>query len=161
MTTIANDHQAVRVSEIERSTRFYVEAFGATVLTHPFVVEGAFAEAMMGGPPGVRFRLRHLGFDAGVIELFEFLEPALPVEPVHGSRANILHLGFEVDDVEAAVERVERAGGRTLLPVTAWGGAKLTFCADPDGNVIEIADASIRELVQATIEAFPEAAVAT
>ncbi|QEC47055.1 hypothetical protein FSW04_05275 [Baekduia soli] len=156
--TIANDHQAVRVTDMERSTRFYVEAFDATVLTRPFVIEGDFAEAMMGGPPGVRFRIRHLRFEQGVVELFEFLEPVVRAEPAHGSRASILHLGFRVDDVDATVARVLDAGGRLLLPVTAWGGARLTFCADPDGNVVELADASIEQLVTATVAAFPEAA---
>jgi catechol 2,3-dioxygenase-like lactoylglutathione lyase family enzyme len=159
MPTSANDHAAVRVADIELSTRFYVDAFGAEIMSNPFVVEGAFAEAMMDGPPGVRFRVRHLRFGEGVLELFEFLEPQVAAEPVHASRATILHLGFRVEDVEATARRVESAGGRVLVAVTEWGDAKLAFCADPDGNVIEIADAPIGRLVAATIASFPEAAL--
>lgn len=158
MTTIANDHAALRVADVESSTRFYVEVFGAEIMSNPFVVEGAFAESMMEGPAGVRFRLRHLRFGAGVLELFEFLEPRRAAEPVHARDATILHLGFQVDDVEETAARAEAAGGRVLVPVTEWGEAKLAFIADPDGNIIEVADASIDRLVIATIAACPEAA---
>jgi glyoxylase I family protein len=148
---------AVRVTDIERSTRFYVEAFGAEILTNPFVIDGEFAEMMMSGPEGVRFKLRQLRLTEGVIELYQFLEPAHPARPVHASEAGILHMGFQCDDVAATAARVEQAGGRLLMPVIAWGEWSLTFCADPDGNVIEIADASIKDLIRATIETFPEA----
>lgn len=147
------------MTDIERATIFYVQVFGAQVLTNPFVIEGPFAEQMMEGPPGVRFMLRQLGFERGVIELFQFLQPANQVSPRHGSESSILHMGFQVDDVDLAAKRVEEAGGRLLHSVTQWGNSKLVFCADPDGNVIELADASIHELVKATVQSFPEAKV--
>jgi glyoxylase I family protein len=157
MATFANDHVAVRVSDMDRATRFYTEVFDAEILTNPFVIEGDFAAAMMGGVPGARFRIRQMSFEGGVVELFEFLSPRLAAEPVAPMDAPILHMGFEVDDVDAVAAKVEPAGGKLLLPVTEWGAYKLTFCADPDGNVIELADTSIQKLVEATKEAFPEA----
>lgn len=95
--TKANDHMAIRVTDMEVSTRFYVNVFGAKILTNPFVIEGSFAEEMMEGPAGVKFRLRHLTFEAGVLELFQFLEPAHPANPVHATQSNLLHMGFQVD----------------------------------------------------------------
>jgi catechol 2,3-dioxygenase-like lactoylglutathione lyase family enzyme len=157
--TVANDHVAIRVTDIDRSTRFYVETFAARPLTRPFVLEGEFAELMMGGPAGVRFRMRQLAFGRGILELFEFLEPAFPADPAHASVANILHLGFEVDDVDAALRWVIAGGGRVIVPVTAWDEAKICFCADPDGNVIELADAPLADLVRHTINAHPDAAL--
>ena len=148
---------AIRVTDIEKSTVFYVKVFGARVLTNPFVVEGEFAEAMIEGPPGARFKIRQLAFTSGVIELFQFLQPSHPAMPQHATTSSILHMGFQVDDVDAAAARVKQGGGRLLHPVTKWGESKLVFCADPDGNVIELADASIHDLIQATIRAFPEA----
>ena len=68
-------------------------------------------------------------------------------------------MGFQVDDVEYVASKVEAEGGRLLHEVTSWGNYKLVFVADPDGNVIELADASIRELVRSTIVSFPEAKV--
>lgn len=157
VVTYANDHVAFRVTDIEQSTRFFIEAFGATILTNPFVLEGDFAEAMMEGPPGVRWRMRHLGLDRGVVELFEFLEPVVAARPQHGTTGTVLHAGFQVSDVDAVADRVVAAGGRLIIPVTQWGPWRLTFIADLDGNVIELADGSIRDLIYSTIEAFPNA----
>jgi catechol 2,3-dioxygenase-like lactoylglutathione lyase family enzyme len=152
-----NDHTAIRVSDIERATAFYVDVFGAEILTNPFVLEGDFAEAMMGGPSGVRFKMRHLQCDGGVIELFQFLSPVHQTGPQHASVSTILHIGFRVDDVDEIARRVMRSGGTLIIPVTTWGEWKLTFCTDLDGNVLELADGSIQELVRATAESFPEA----
>jgi catechol 2,3-dioxygenase-like lactoylglutathione lyase family enzyme len=157
MTTFANDHLALRVADIEAATRFYVQAFDAEVLTNPFVIEGDLAEAMMDGVAGVRFRLRHLRFTQGMIELFEFIDRPRPAPSVAVVDAPILHAGFRVDDVDGTAARVVRAGGRVLVPVTQWGAYTLMFCADLDGNVLELADASIDELATATKRAFPEA----
>ena len=48
-----------------------------------------------------------------------------------------------VDDVESVANRVEEAGGRPLsaLAERSWGEAAAWF-ADPDGNVIAVADAA-------------------
>jgi lactoylglutathione lyase len=157
MSTRANDHQGIRVTEIERSIGFYADAFGAEPVTRPFTIEGQFAEEQFEGPAGVSYRLCHLRFDSGMIELFEFVEPREETEPVHPTRAGIMHVGFVVDDVEATAERVKAAGGRLIFPITAWGANRLTYVADPDGNVIEIADAPLEELLVGTLEQFPEA----
>ncbi len=157
MTTFANDHLAFRVADLDASTRFYVEVFDAEIASNPFVIEGDFAQAMMDGVPGVRFRLRHLRFAGGMLELFEFIDTPRPPASIAAMDAPILHAGFQVDDVELIAARIEQAGGRLLLPVTDWGRYQLTFCADPDGNIIELANASIEELIAATKEAFPEA----
>jgi catechol 2,3-dioxygenase-like lactoylglutathione lyase family enzyme len=157
MTTRANDHVGIRVSDIERSIRFYIEAFGAQALTRPFVLDGEFAEAMFEGPPGVSFRLCHLGFASGMIELFEFQHPRHERTPIEGWRANIMHVGFQVDDVDETVARVLEAGGGLVFPVTAWGAHRLTYTTDPDGNVIELADAPLAELLVGTLAQFPQA----
>jgi catechol 2,3-dioxygenase-like lactoylglutathione lyase family enzyme len=157
VATRADDHQGIRVTEIERSVRFYADAFGAEAVTRPFPIEGDFPEQMFEGPPGVAFRLCHLRFESGMVELFEFTSPREESAPVHPSQANIMHLGFVVDDVEATAERVLAAGGRQVFPITEWGEHRLTYVTDPDGNVIEIADAPLEQLLVGTIAQFPEA----
>lgn len=154
-----NDHTAIRVSDIGRATTFYMDVFGAEILTNPFILEGEFAEAMMGGTPGVQFKMRHLQCDGGVIELFQFLSPLHETGLQPASRSSILHIGFRVDDVDEIARRVKGAGGTLIIPVTVWGDWKLTFCTDLDGNVLELADGSIQELVRATAETYPEARI--
>ena len=157
ITTFCNDHTAIRVANLERASAFYVAAFDAQPLTNPFILEGDFAEAMMNGPIGVRFKMRHLQCAGGVIELFEFLSPVSPTRLLHATESSLLHIGMRVNDVDAVAARVVDAGGSLIMPVTQWGQWKLTFCTDLDGNVLEIADGSIQELVRATAESFPEA----
>jgi catechol 2,3-dioxygenase-like lactoylglutathione lyase family enzyme len=143
------DHVAIRVESIERATEFYRKAFGARVLTEPFVVQGELAEGIAGGPAGTRLRMRQIGFDRGVMELFE-MDPPAPSGRVPGARSNILHIGVEVDEVAAAMERVVTAGGRIVVPLTCWGEASLCFCTDLDGTLLELADAPIEELLAHT-----------
>jgi predicted enzyme related to lactoylglutathione lyase len=69
------------------------------------------------------------------------------------------HFALVVDDVMAAIDRVERAGGSRLWaePVS-WSGATVMYVADPDGNPIELFDVSLEEIVERTLELFPESA---
>lgn len=143
------DHVSIRVASIERATRFYEQALGAVRLTEPFDVTGALAEGMLGGPPGVRLRMRQIGFERGVMELVETV-PASPTSRVRGDRLSILHLGVQVNDLEETVDRVREAGGEVVVPIMSWGTASLCFCTDLDGTVLELADASIQELLAHT-----------
>ena len=44
---------------------------------------------------------------------------------------------FAVDDLTAAIERVESGGGSVLMPATAIDGVgELAFVTDPAGNVL-------------------------
>ncbi|MCW3063286.1 MAG: hypothetical protein JWN32_458 [Solirubrobacterales bacterium] len=159
MATTVHHHVGLRVTDLERSARFYLDAFeGAHYKALPFTMDGEFAELVFDGPPGVSFDCCMIEFDAGTIELFEFTHPVHPAEPVHATRGNILHFGIQVDDVPGALERVEAAGGKRLWPgINPWGTAKVVYVLDPDGNVLELIDASMDEIVELTFETFPEA----
>jgi catechol 2,3-dioxygenase-like lactoylglutathione lyase family enzyme len=159
MPASAHHHPALRVSDLDRAAQFYLDAFEGHWVTRPFVLEGDLAEIVFGGPPGLRCRVCHIGFDEGTVELFEFLEPVVPFRSVDAWEGNLLHFGIQVDDVAAALGRVEAAGGRRRWPeIVLWGDASVVFVSDPDGNVIEIVDRSIEQIARVTIEAFPEAA---
>jgi catechol 2,3-dioxygenase-like lactoylglutathione lyase family enzyme len=153
-------HVAVRVSDIERATRFYVEALDGVVRTSPGVREGPFAETVMGGTPGARFRVNHIDLPAGTVELFEFLEPVSATGGFRPAEAAQLHFALEVDDVAAALQKVEAAGGKRYWPevVAIGGGGHAVYVTDPDGNVIELIDLSPDDLVAMLIENEPEMA---
>jgi catechol 2,3-dioxygenase-like lactoylglutathione lyase family enzyme len=78
-----------------------------------------------------------------LVELLEYgsgRPPArVPRDPMeHG----LAHISFVVDDVDAAIARIEAHGGafRTRLEHTFdhGPGSVLVFCTDPDGNRIEL-----------------------
>lgn len=159
MRANAHHHPALRVSDLERAAQFYLEAFDGHWVTRPFVLQGDFAEMVFGGPEGLAYRVCHVGFDEGCVELFEFVEPVVPIEDIHPTRGNLLHFGVQVDDVPSALARVEAAGGRRIWPeVAIWGDASVIYVKDLDENVIELTDRSVGRIAELTIQQFPEAA---
>ncbi len=158
MKATAHHHCGLRVVDIDRAARFYIDAFDGHFLAMPFQLEGDFAETVMEGPPGVAFKVCMIGLAEGCVELFQFVDPVHAIEPVHPSRGNIIHFGIQVDDVAEALARIEAAGGRRIWPaVSPWGTANVIYVKDPDENVIEVIDAPMRSIVELTLADFPQA----
>ena len=64
-----------------------------------------------------------------------------------------------MNDVPAALARVEAAGGRRLWPeIAQWGDASVIYVLDLDQNIIELTDRSVARIAELTIDQFPEAA---
>ena len=114
------------VEDLIRAVHFYRAAFG-WVQT---VDDAIYAEFML--PGGQRLGLyARAGFERNVGRV-----------PLQGRRGEITgtEIYLYVDDLAAAIARVEAAGARLLRPRAerAWGDEAAYF-ADPDGNVIVLA----------------------
>lgn len=153
MAAASLHHVALRVGSIERATAFYGVAFGARPRGAPFRREGERAAAIVGGPAGVAFRMRHLALADGLLlELIEFEQPRLPPRPVHPSEGGIVHLALQVEDAEQTLGLVEVNGGRRLWPrlgIVAGSEARVVYVADPDENVVEVIEADVPQLLAA------------
>ena len=149
MTVSVNHHIGLRVADLERSARFYAEAFGARMTTRPMAYGPPDAGEIMAGPADLTFRVCHVGFDDGTIELFELGEPHRETATIPATSGGIIHYAVQVDDVDAALERVERAGGRRLWSGVREIGAagRVVYATDPDGHVLELIDLPIGDLV--------------
>jgi catechol 2,3-dioxygenase-like lactoylglutathione lyase family enzyme len=157
VTVIANQHVGIRVASISRAGVFYEQVFDARFVVRPFIVAEEFARVVMEGPEGVAFRCAMLAIGGSHLELFEFIDPAWPTEPIHPTRGNLLHLAIQVDDVDEAVRRVEGAGGSRVWPdVNTWGTSHAIYVRDPDHNTIELLDVSFVEMARITLDVFPE-----
>jgi glyoxylase I family protein len=137
-------HVGVCVSDLEVSTRFYVEVLGFREL---FTMTMGDELAATMEIDGCRFESRMLARDDGLIELLHWLDP-----PAGGDRERpamnlygMTHLCFRVDDVDDLIDVAERCGGRahpstrTDLPGQGLDGGtvSLLYLTDPDGTRIE------------------------
>jgi catechol 2,3-dioxygenase-like lactoylglutathione lyase family enzyme len=111
------NHINLNVSDIQRSLKFYQEAFG---------LEVRFWE----GP-----RMVFLG-SAGAQDLITLCEVDKS-EPI-GS-GGVSHFGFWLDgNLDESVRQIERAGGKLLSRGEHAPSVPFAYFADPDGYVIEI-----------------------
>jgi catechol 2,3-dioxygenase-like lactoylglutathione lyase family enzyme len=148
MVPAAYHHLAIRVSELTRSTSFYMAVFGGRK-AFQMQLDSEFLENMLRSEPGVSGRLNWLTFEHGTsLELWEFI-PQGEISTVRQTSLGLMHFGLWVDDVSATVSRAEVAGGRSRIPIRPWRqGHKMTFIEDPDGHVIELLDATQDETIR-------------
>jgi catechol 2,3-dioxygenase-like lactoylglutathione lyase family enzyme len=150
-------HIGLQVSDIERAARFWCDAFGARLLTRPVTFAGPGADQAM-GVPGTRMKLAFVALGDVAIELFELLGPAVPDWAQLPRTARLPHVCVHVEDTDAALERVEAAGGRRVWDaVDRFGPARAVYAADPDGNVIELLDRPPADIAATVLRWFPEA----
>jgi len=110
-------HINLAVRDPERSLRFYREVFG---VAEYYRDEGSI-QVQGPGPHDV------IAFEKD--------------EAAAGSVGGVSHFGFRLTspaDIEAAVQEVERAGGRLLRRGEFSPGFPFAYVSDPDGYEIEI-----------------------
>lgn len=143
----AYHHVGIRVGDIDAAAQFYAAALGARVLVKPYTITGEIADQIT-GTRGATMHMCQLGFEEGFVELFQFETSEPPPErPVPYVHQNMLHFGIRVDDVVNALDRVEAQGGTRVFSPRRLGDTTYCYCRDPDGNVIELADASMDRIV--------------
>lgn len=127
------DHIGVAVEDLEASLAYYCQDLGyrweGVVLTDPLqMVRLTFVH-----PPG------------GGIK-FELLQPTAPASPLAGSlrrRIRFVHVCYEVDDLQQALDRFVAQGGRVISepqPGAAFQGRRAAFVFTRDREVIELAE---------------------
>lgn len=114
------------VPHLRDSVEFYVAAFGWTPLVEtPVYVEFAMSSGQRIG----LYERESFGRNTGKVPTLTPTDELAPTE-----------LYFYVDDLPAAISRMQRAGARELSPLAkrAWGDEAVYF-ADPNGNVLVLA----------------------
>ncbi|MGE5217975.1 MAG: VOC family protein [Chloroflexota bacterium] len=116
-------HVAFKVADVERSVRWYGDAFGATKMYH--------APAQ-----GDRPELMFLEFSKGqYIELFTGGKNILPspVDPI-----GYVHFCLVVDNLEQALEHLAKMNVKPERKFIGRAQQRIAFISDPDGNSIEL-----------------------
>jgi glyoxylase I family protein len=139
-------HVNVTSPDWRRLAAFYTDVFGCEFVPPERDIRSADLDAATGlhdaHLTGAHLRLPGHGAGGPTIEIFSY--DALEPYPGTGvARAGWGHIAFQVPDVPAAVEAVQRAGGGRLGDVITTRTAdrrQVTWCygTDPDGNIIEL-----------------------
>jgi catechol 2,3-dioxygenase-like lactoylglutathione lyase family enzyme len=116
--TLGLTHLGLKVRDLERSLRFYQEAFGAQVRHR--------------GPASVEINTPGAN-DIIVLEQSD--------DAGNGAGTGVDHFGFRLvrpGDIDAAIADVERAGGTVVDRGEFVPGEPYLFAKDPDGYTIEV-----------------------
>jgi catechol 2,3-dioxygenase-like lactoylglutathione lyase family enzyme len=146
MTVTAVRHTGIVVRDIERALRFYRDLLGLKVWAD-FIDDSDYL-ARITQVPQARVRMIKLRApDSISIELLQYLTPAPPSngESIAHPPSDTLgcsHVALQVQDLDSVFERFSAAGVEFHSPplVSPDGGAKVTYCRDPEGVIIELVE---------------------
>lgn len=119
-------HAVYRVGDLDRTIKFYTEAFGMKLLRKRDVPEEKYANAFLGFGPETSNFVVELTYNYGVTS--------------YDIGTGFGHFAIATPDVYKFVEDVRAKGGKvTREPGPVSGGASvIAFVADPDGYLFEI-----------------------
>ncbi|NGN93748.1 VOC family protein [Nocardioides sp. KC13] len=136
------DHIGVTVADIDRATEFFVglglEVEGRTFVEGEFLdtvcaIPGARCEVVMLRPPG----------GGTALELARFVRPDhVPGSPeAMANELGLRNVCFEVDDLDAVLERVAADGYGLVGGVGVYEGVvRMAYVRGPEGIVISLSD---------------------
>jgi predicted enzyme related to lactoylglutathione lyase len=80
----------------------------------------------------------------GIIALVpkDYEKDSINYEIFEKVRHSIIYI--ETRNFERVVAAVQESGNRIITPVTQWSGQRFFRCIDPDGNIVEVFDASYK-----------------
>ncbi len=121
-------HIGVMTVDMERSLRFYRDAFGGTIV-HSFDIPGG--------------TINMVGLGDAIVELVPMSPPFAPVSVSGAPACGLAHFALTVDDTRAAYESALAAGGKPAMmkPVELPLGTKkavIAYVFGPDGEIIEL-----------------------
>ena len=118
-------HVALICSDYERSRDFYSKTLGLRIVREVYREARQSWKCDLEVSPGV------------ALELFSF--PLPPPRPSRPEAQGLRHLAFAVDDIDAAVHRLQQLGV-TCEPIRVdeYTDRRFTFFADPDDLPIEL-----------------------
>ncbi len=140
------DHVNIGARDVDRLASFYEQAFGCIRLSSSDNLTGIQGARGMGLHEAeiraVWLRLPGHGENGPFLELFEYSHSLENAEPL-ANRQGYNHIGFEVPDVEAALDSLVEAGGTRLGEIVDFespndGVITFVFARDPEENIIQL-----------------------
>ena len=142
MTVTAIRHTGVVVSDMKRSLPFYRDLLGMEVWAD-FKDDSEMLEAVTEVPGANIWMVKLKAADGVSIELLQYLSNPQDVpEPSKACDVGCNHVALQVENLDALYEKLMAAGIRFHAPptVSSDGGAKVTYCRDPEGVIVELVE---------------------
>jgi catechol 2,3-dioxygenase-like lactoylglutathione lyase family enzyme len=146
MTLTRLQHVSITTADLDESIAFWHGLLGLE-LTGRGEISAPHLDEIIGLGPT---RLEWAELDVpggGMVELFQYLEPAgAPIRP-RTCDPGAVHICFESDDLDALIDRLRASGVPTRspapveIPSGTWRGWRDIYVEDPDGVTIELSQA--------------------
>ncbi|MDQ8749541.1 glyoxalase [Elizabethkingia miricola] len=139
------NHVGITVSNLEKSIAFYEALTGVKVSNIDEI--GGERMARTQGLEDTRIKYANLHLDNLNIDILEYVLPAPEKTSYQNNQISAMHLCFEVDDIDAAMERLKEIGikpeGEPIVFQEEDGlksgfGTAVAYFRDPDGTNLEI-----------------------
>jgi catechol 2,3-dioxygenase-like lactoylglutathione lyase family enzyme len=139
----------VVVRDLEALERFYREALGCVPVHHSRIPHAIGGPAGLGGPLSVVWLQVPSGGRIKLIRLRADADPdadasatARPSDVPLTARCGLSYVTFHFDDIVPVVDALPAAGARPLSSpiVVVARDRRISFWADPEGNVLELVD---------------------
>jgi catechol 2,3-dioxygenase-like lactoylglutathione lyase family enzyme len=116
-------HVAIKTDDLEASTAFYRDALGGELLESGDAGDGS----------------EYVALSAADKRIYCFERPPYEINGlVDDVPPGILHFGFVVPDVDAAVEALDAAGTDLLMAPETFGDLRIAFVYGPAGERVEL-----------------------
>jgi catechol 2,3-dioxygenase-like lactoylglutathione lyase family enzyme len=135
-------HTGIVINNLEKSLRFYRDILGLKV-QRDMLEQGEFIDNIS-DLKNVEVRTIKMSADDG--NLVELLWYKSHPREIRGAEEicspGVSHLAFTVDDIDYQYKRLKEEGVEFHCPpqISPDGKAKVTFCHDPEGNLIELVE---------------------
>ena len=142
MTIASIRHTGIVVADMQRSLRFYRELLGMEVWAD-FRDESEYVQAVTDVPGARIWMIKLKAADGASIELLQYLSHPQDVpEPARACDVGCNHVALQVDDIDELFRKLKAEGIRFHAPPTVSpdGCAKVTYCRDPEGVIIELVE---------------------
>ena len=135
-------HIGITVVDVEKSLELYRDYFGFKVVWDE-IEQGKFIDGLSGIDDIVVRTVKLKAHTGGMIELLEYKSHPLDVDhTVKITEIGISHFAMNVQDLDETYEDLLKLGlsFNEKPAISPDGGAKVCFCRDFDGNLIELVE---------------------
>ena len=139
-------HTNLTARDWRRLVTFYQDVFGCVPRLPERDLSGAWLDSLtaLSAPhlTGMHLSLPGYDIDGPTLEIFSYDLLMERPEPIVNERG-FGHLAFLVDDVPAALNAVQNAGGGTvgevsITTIIGVGTLTVVYAKDPEGNILEL-----------------------